>query len=1159
MFAEYKDLILRACKEGSASHAKELKKRIGADVKANLKYVWTTLCCTCLRSDDGDFEWEAGAVNAETPTAWEQFTAAVWEIAKVIGGALCMEVALMLNALLLARHACEGFSASAMFGFDGELGDECEQVAIILGALLGLCRCKTNKLYLTRYFRHVSEWELPFDARASLDCVMLPVNNRGRPEQRALHPRHVHLDLWPVQRTEEVRRTAANGGDVLVGEARNHPYPSEAYLEVQWQRSRPCARDAQALEWDDVWEDATHLIVRPDGDTQNHLMTKPSYATGGLDRSWKMYLDCEHPYAKLDSFAACRFRVRAVTGFGLARRPLTSWSVERTVALPFVTRPRVLPVFAVNPQSQMRVVTRPEQQAQNLQDGTMAVITWLSTPFHTYRLEATDTFTREEDGGRHGAVEFTWGVLTPTPMRELSARPAPAVFTAADERAASLLFTSAQEAGNHLADLREAPVEPQSVGELLMTDRGSDGAVHASESTVLIKTDFQQSRSSLGVGRDGADARRVAKGQRAASSDLHRHQASTSRIDQRRAEDGVELRLDLTLFDLGGDAAACDTSHRSATATKAFRVVEPVAPGRPVPPQELPGPVFAPEDEGKYVSVGSAGERLGHAREGGFVVTRSRSARNQRGTSGLRMQAGFYEDQEEIFVRGGSWAGFAPGPAGVTQDFKVEAVEVDKDGLALSKGTVKLKPVRKDASGSTVGSEPSLNLRNPEGEPLTWSGERRALIACVDFEDLPLGGRPAPQPWYPPGGGRPLGPLAPSAVPQPAPPLPADSRFIPSPPSSPPSHRPPPVMMPQLSGMAPQISPRSPRSPSLESLSRPSLDSSFSEQPRPPPPPATRERGESQYVANRRASLARKQMPSPMPSIASSASQLPGIPSPSASVAPHIQRAFDAAQRGGVVDARQLREAVRSLGFEDAWSGTLDVLRRVDAEGGRPLALVEFARLVAELERAVSGAPQHRSAPNLSPSLSPPPLGGPPLPIGADVRRIGDDAVQWPQGFAAGDYAPLCALLQRDLGHHFAQMRQGAATIVARSIVLKRIPQSRNLAFRVWGHAAQPTGRDEDVALPSRIGGPHFGKAFRTGGGYSARRGGAAWALTGGRGEADGERGFVRIRDLANRGSAGVQRRADAGADNLRFGAVGLAARRGSTMLRDAFGGRSRR
>ena len=48
----------------------------------------------------------------------------------------------------------------------------------------------------------------------------------------------------------------------------------------------------------------------------------------------------------------------------------------------------------------------------------------------------------------------------------------------------------------------------------------------------------------------------------------------------------------------------------------------------------------------------------------------------------------------------------------------------------------------------------------------------------VDFEDLPLGGRPTPlaggqpQPWYPPGGGRPLGPLAPSAVQQPPPPLP---------------------------------------------------------------------------------------------------------------------------------------------------------------------------------------------------------------------------------------------------------------------------------------------------------------------------------------------------------------------------------------------------
>ena len=51
--------------------------------------------------------------------------------------------------------------------------------------------------------------------------------------------------------------------------------------------------------------------------------------------------------------------------------------------------------------------------------------------------------------------------------------------------------------------------------------------------------------------------------------------------------------------------------------------------------------------------------------------------------------------------------------------------------------------------------------------------------------------------------------------------------------------------------------------------------------------------------------------------------------------------------------------------------------------------------------------------------------------------------------------------------------------------------------------------------------------------------------------------GFVRIRDLAKRSSTGVQRRAEAGADHLRFGAVGLtgAVRRGSTVLREAFGG----
>ena len=58
-----------------------------------------------------------------------------------------------------------------------------------------------------------------------------------------------------------------SGGDVLVGEPRNYPYPSEAYLEVQWQRSTACTREAQELEWEGVWEDATYLIVRPDGDT----------------------------------------------------------------------------------------------------------------------------------------------------------------------------------------------------------------------------------------------------------------------------------------------------------------------------------------------------------------------------------------------------------------------------------------------------------------------------------------------------------------------------------------------------------------------------------------------------------------------------------------------------------------------------------------------------------------------------------------------------------------------------------------------------------------------------------------------------------------------------------------------------------------------------
>ena len=82
------------------------------------------------------------------------------------------------------------------------------------------------------------------------------------------------------------------------------------------------------------------------------------------------------------------------------------------------------------------------------------------------------------------------------------------------------------------------------------------------------------------------------------------HQGSSSRI----ASEAI-ARLDLSLFHLGDATASGDISHRPGTATKAFRMVELAAPSRSVPAHELPGPVFAPEDEGKLVSVCSFDER----------------------------------------------------------------------------------------------------------------------------------------------------------------------------------------------------------------------------------------------------------------------------------------------------------------------------------------------------------------------------------------------------------------------------------------------------------------------------------------------------------------------------------------------------------------------